>query len=296
MVARSAADIERALRARVTCNEVSLALDDLIASDAIEDEPCSFDCRDGSACLDGTCVRERTLGEACTDFEESDALDESPGPFRACALGLECRRGICEALAGENEACGARTCALGLSCVGGVCRGPLAEGEACRWWQAPDCEAHFECIRGRCRRTDHPDPECEDGLLREVEWRPRRRSCVSVRTPCRSSAECGDGACAGLGDLRCIPTLRTTIDDAPETRLPTCRPTERCDHEEPSCECARGTWCRHDGECAPEAGLGERCEGVHCGPGLECTFVVPSGGRCVGSVCSDRPLPSLDER
>ena len=198
-------------------------------------------------------VRARWEGEAC-------------GGALACAEGLMCERGRCQASSCRFASDPVALCAarLGLPTRGVVCATngqcvPVSASRLDVWgWpcaEAPECGVGMVCDAGVCAMPCGEDAQCPEGALCEVSGAGIERVCAYPERVCSAQPE-PDAFCARMlrGAGRCSGGVCVPIDEP-----------ARCVVDE---DCARQRVCV-DGACAQG-----------CTPG--------SAGDCAGLVCHER--------
>lgn len=124
-----------------------------------ETERCEPECREGLACINGSCV---TPTDDCEN---------------ACDARHVCIEGVCVAKSEPNpepqKTCDDDTpCDAGYSCINGECVLPADEDDVCN----PVCKAGFTCIEGECVENTASD-------------KPDQNNC-NTGNPCDPSAVC----------------------------------------------------------------------------------------------------------
>jgi hypothetical protein len=188
-------------------------------------------CRAGSVCSGGVCVRQPTEKEECVPYglrcsqglacnaatvpPQCQQLSQRDGPCAAdgdCIPGLKCIAHLCSPLRTDGESCDDDAqCTLGLICkiaAPRACSAPGDSGTSCA--HDRECVEGLHCVQQRCAAPGHAtdpceiDKHCQDGLF-----------CVAgecrhpglVQEPCKHNYHCArDLVC--LGARTCGQTIQ----------------------------------------------------------------------------------------
>ncbi len=249
-----------------------------VASALLGDSPCAVAWRgtlaDGASCpfsetcVSGYCAMSSACSGVCAPRVAAGGACADPD---ACAEGLVCAGGHCEAPRAEGASCAGDgvVCAEGLYCdTSRVCRPRRGEGEACSY--AIPCTVGLECVASVCRglptegeacRPDYSSPRCADGLrcAADVCRRPK-----ALGAGCASSSECPFGARCQAGFCRAV--LHTG---------------DLCDASLP---CPHGQGCIGS-SCRPLPDVGDACDAA-----IGCLRGRCASGRCenleAGATCA----------
>lgn len=170
------------------------------------DQSSAFPCREGTACIEGTCVAlgSRDAGEGCLDSE-------------TCLAGLVCapdpavaNRGVCQRRGQQGERCIGDGCAAGLvcacrqvPCVEFTCQPRAGIGGECPCFGGLICRYSSDGGASRCEAPPQLGEPCQsfDECLPPQTCSASGR-CVApggAGTPCRASFDCESFACRADG-------------------------------------------------------------------------------------------------
>jgi len=247
-------------------------------------------CDSGLECVDGSCVAQGQLNDACgmadtagcadgleCDYAINQCVDDPDECPTACEAGEICIDNVCQTMANVGEACERDVGCLG-TCV--VCR-PDAQGaltcqdrgdagdacdvlDDCRFGTFCDTAAGSCVDAGNAGATCSADAECASGFV-----------CRESTCTLESSLPCTDRNDCGLGD-----TCEFSSDCGGDTGLVcTNAVCAAAPTDGQACtdggECADDTYCDTDGVCRAEKAAGDVCA-----EDFECSTALCNDGTC----------------